>query len=195
MNYIKSLPSQLPKLRFLDRFMAGHSGYIAGGCFKGLFTGEKIKDVDLFFTSESEANEADMHFSANDEYSKAWSNERVRAYRCKKTGIVVEVIFSFFDMPIQMIDKFDFTITKACYIKNHETGEYEFHFHPRFFEHLVNRKMVIDNNIMFPLSTFNRSFRYAKYGFGLCGESKSRLIQALQGFNGAGMNDFYFGID
>lgn len=195
MDTLKSLPSQLPKLRFLDRFMAGHKGYIAGGCFKGLFAGEKIKDIDLFFESESAAKEAESYFSSNEEYTKAWGNERVQAFRCKKTGIVVEVIFSFLDTPLQMIDKFDFTITKACYAKNSETGEYEFHFHPRFFEHLTNRKLVIDNHIMFPLSTFNRSFRYAKYGFGLCGESKSRLIQALQGFNGAGMNDFYFGID
>lgn len=189
-----SLPAQLPKLRFFDRFMANHSGYIAGGCFKGLFLGEKIKDVDLFFENETEARKAATYFDGSEEYARAWSNDRVSAFRCKKTGIVVEVIYSFLGQPAEMIANFDFTITKAFYSKN-ERGEYVFSCHDRFFEHLTNRKLVIDDKILFPLSTFNRSFRYCKYGFGLCGESKTKLIQALQGFNGANMNDFYFGID
>jgi hypothetical protein len=194
MELQKSLPAQLPKLRFLDRFMANHSGYIAGGCFKGLFLGEKIKDVDLFFYDKISAQKAANYFENSDEYLAAWGNERVSAFRCKKTGIVVEVIFSFLGTPAEMVANFDFTITKAFYAKN-EAGEYEFFAHERFFEHLTNRKLVIDDKIIFPLSTFNRSFRYCKYGFGLCGESKTKLIGALQGFNGANMNDFYFGID
>lgn len=68
MDLNKSLPSQLPKLRFLDRFMVNHKGYIAGGCFKGLFTGEKIKDVDLFFMNESDAKEAKEHYLKNEEF-------------------------------------------------------------------------------------------------------------------------------
>lgn len=62
MNIQKSLPTQLPRLRFLDLFMEGHKGYIAGGCFKHLFRGEKIKDVDVF-VNEADAKEADSMFS------------------------------------------------------------------------------------------------------------------------------------
>ena len=35
-------------LNFLDKFMMGHKGYIAGGCFKNIFNGEKIKDIDIY---------------------------------------------------------------------------------------------------------------------------------------------------
>ena len=193
-NLQKSLPSQLPKLRFLDRFMANHKGFIAGGCFKNLFLGEKIKDIDLFFLNESDANEAATYFSTNNEFVKGYENDRVKAFRCSKTGILVEVIFSFIGTPEIMISNFDFSITKAFYSKN-EMGEYEFFCHPKFFEHLMNRKLVIDDKILFPLSTFNRSFRYTKYGFGLCGESKEKLVASLQGAVLQGQNDFYFGID
>ncbi len=195
MELLKSLPTQLPKLRFLDRFMANHKGYIAGGCFKQLFTGEKIKDIDVFFENEADFSEAVKYFAANDEFKGAYENERVSAFRCQKTGIVVECIQSFYGEPEQMIGNFDFTITKAFYAKKGPEGVYEFWFHARFFEHLTNRKLVIDDKILFPLSTFNRSYRYMKYGFGLCGESKSRVIESLQGFSGAGQNDFYFGLD
>ena len=41
-------------LNFLDKFMMGHKGYIAGGCFKNIFNGEKIKDIDIFFDNEEE---------------------------------------------------------------------------------------------------------------------------------------------
>ena len=34
--------------------MMGHKGYIAGGCFKNIFNGEKIKDIDIFFDDEEE---------------------------------------------------------------------------------------------------------------------------------------------
>lgn len=194
MDLNKSLPSQLPKLRFLDRFMANHKGYIAGGCFKGLFSGEKIKDVDLFFLSESDAKEAKEHYSQNEEFREVWSNDRVTAFRCQKTGIAVEVILSFCGDPVEMISNFDFSITKAFYAKG-EGGEYEFFSHQKFFEHLMAKKLVIDDKVLFPLSTFNRSFRYTRYGFGLCGESKEKLVQSLQGATLTGQNDFYFGID
>lgn len=194
MELQKSLPAQLPKLRFLDRFMANHKGYIAGGCFKQLFLGEKIKDVDIFFFNAQDAEAAKRHYAANEEYKQIYTNDRVTGFKCQKTGVVVEVITSFLDDPERMIDNFDFTVTKAFYAKN-EAGEYEFFHHNRFFEHLTNRKLVIDDKILFPLSTFNRSYRYMKYGFGLCGESKTRLIQSLQGFNAPNVGDFYFGID
>jgi len=174
--------------------MANHKGYIAGGCFKNLFLGEKIKDIDLFFESEDEALEAERHYAGNNEYTQAWRNDRVSAFRDSKTGIVVEIIFSFVDDPEVMISKFDFSITKAFYAKNEE-GEYEFFCHEKFFEHLMNRKLVIDDQILFPLSTFNRSFRYTRYGFFLCGESKEKLVQSLQGVTMTGQNDFYAGID
>ena len=194
MEFKKSLPTQLPKLRFLDRFMANHKGYIAGGCFKGLFQGEKIKDIDLFFENEADAKEADLYFQKNEEFEKSWSNDRVSAHKCKKTGIIVEVIFGFTGYFENVVSSFDFTITKAVYRKN-ETGEYEFLAHEKFFEHLMNKKLVIDDQILFPLSTFNRSFRYKGYGYGLCGESKEKIVTSLQGAVLTGQNDFYFGHD
>jgi hypothetical protein len=174
--------------------MANHKGYIAGGCFKGLFTGEKIKDIDLFFINESDAKEAKEYFSKNEEFKQAWGNDRVTAFKCLKTGIVVEVIFSFCGDPVDMISNFDFSITKAFYAKSTE-GNYEFFSHHKFFEHLMNKKLVIDDKILFPLSTFNRSYRYRGYGFYLCGESKEKLVQSLQGAVLQGQNDFYAGID
>lgn len=33
-------------------------GFIAGGCFKNILSGERVKDIDIFFESESDFQEA-----------------------------------------------------------------------------------------------------------------------------------------
>lgn len=35
-------------LNWLDYYMVGHKGFIAGGCFKNIFCNEKVKDIDIF---------------------------------------------------------------------------------------------------------------------------------------------------
>ena len=67
--------------------------------------------------------------------------------------------------PEIMICNFDFTITKAAYYKDSETGEYIFISHKKFFEHLITKKLVLDDKILFPLSTFNRILRYTRKGY------------------------------
>lgn len=193
-NMIRYPTSQLPKLRKLDRFMENHNGYIAGGCFKNLFLDQPIKDVDIFFIDETDYEESVEYYEGNVEYIKTVEHDRFTTFKCNITGLYIQLIKSFTGEPDDVVGNFDFTITKACYCKN-ELGEYEFYCHERFFEHLVNRKLVLDDQILFPASTFNRSYRYTKYGFGLCGESKQKLVHALQGVELPTQQDFYFGID
>jgi len=55
---------------------------------------------------------------------------------------------------------------------------------------------VIDNTSSFPVNTFERAFKYRSYGFGMCRESKKKLIEMLQGVNGDDIsNNLYFGFD
>jgi len=36
------------QLWWLDKFLVGHKGFIAGGCFKNIFNNEHVKDLDIF---------------------------------------------------------------------------------------------------------------------------------------------------
>lgn len=40
-KYIKNIPENFWFLRFLDQYMQGHKGFIAGGCFKNILSREK----------------------------------------------------------------------------------------------------------------------------------------------------------
>jgi hypothetical protein len=168
--------------------MIDHKGYIAGGVFKNIFNNEKIKDVDIFFENERDYAEADEKFKTNEEYKPSYKNDKVTAYINKNTNVTVELIKHKFSKPLDMIDEFDFTITKFVYYKELEDGDddsvrdvvWKVAYHNRFFEHLHMKRLVIDKDTILPVNTFNRMFRYAKYGYFPCRETKAKIIQALR---------------
>lgn len=173
------------KLRQLDKYMMYHKGYIAGGVFKNIFNNEKFKDVDIFFENEKDYNEAKEHYSNNDEYVFRYKNDKVEAYRNIETGVTVELIKHKYKSPLDMIDEFDFTITKFVYYKEEDEDEvnWKMAYHNKFFEHLHMKRLVIDQDlkdIILPVNSFNRMFRYARYGYFPCRETKAKIIQALR---------------
>ena len=49
-------------LGWLDQYMVGHKGFIAGGCFKNILSGQRAKDIDIFFEKEADFYEAEAYF-------------------------------------------------------------------------------------------------------------------------------------
>lgn len=206
-NLIEKDARELYKIRFLDIYMLGHKGFIAGGCFKNIFQNIRLKDIDIFFENEKDFAEANIYFKADEGYVCSYENKNTVAYKNKKTNIRVELVRNTYGTPEEIMNRFDFSITKFAYFKkvtvsdavvlNDETTiEYKCLVHELFFEHLVCKKLVLEKEILFPVSTFERSYRYRQYGFGLCRESKENLLTALQGADISNLsNELYFGID
>lgn len=206
--FIEKDSATLYKIRFLDIYMAGHKGFIAGGCFKNIFQNVRIKDIDIFFHSEADFAEANIHFKGNEDYVFSYENKNTVAYKNKKTNIRIELIRSQFGTVEEILSKFDFSITKFAYFKKVTPADSEnilenapkitfscLH-HEFFFEHLVCKKLVLEKQIFYPVSTFERSYRHNKYGFGLCRESKANLLDALKDADTSNLsNELYFGID
>lgn len=199
-NYKITQREVLPNLNILNRYMEGHNGFIAGGVFKNIFNGQKIRDVDIFFNTEEDFNSALKLFENSDEYIKHYNNDNCHAFKNKNTNVVVELIKKFFMSPQETISNFDFTIVKFAYYKqeNEDGGlSYEAIYIDRFFEDLHVNKLVIDDKILLPINTFERSFKYQKYGYGLCRESKIKLIEEIRKIQGDidVSNSLYNGID
>ena len=212
-------------LNWLDEFMTGHKGFICGGCFKNIFNHEKVKDLDIFFKSKDDWQDAvnwfdsqtrgyvDIEVFDNEnglseeeaEYTFYYQNDNVKAYKHKKTGVVIELCSKIFGTAEEILNQFDFTITKFAYYKEEvedETGaevddledvfgdisenkaethiEYRVLYDDKFFEHLHMKRLVTDNKIPFPMSTFERMLRYAKYGYFPCKETKMKIVKALR---------------
>ena len=40
-NFVIDTPDNFWQIRWLDKYMEGHKGFIAGGCFKNILSGER----------------------------------------------------------------------------------------------------------------------------------------------------------
>lgn len=187
MNYKESSIDNFPQLKFLDKYMAFHKGFIAGGCFKNILSGERVKDIDIFFENGSDFQEAVNYFNEQEEWSLKYRNEKVCAFKKEGEKTWVELVESEFGSPEKILRSFDFTVTKMAYVKkpivdnNDKIQGYEYSliFHEDFFEHLYLKRLVIDENIPFPISTWERTYRYKGYGFNMCRETKKKLLSAI----------------
>lgn len=200
-------------LNWLDEFMTGHKGFICGGCFKNIFNHEKVKDLDIFFKSRTDFDEAVQYFDSQSRgqgaeiYQFYYENDNVKAYKHIEKGITIELCCKIFGTAEEILNNFDFTVTKFAYYKeevedktgaeydgistvlNPETGgyekpkthiEYKILHDDKFFEHLHLKRLVTDNKIPYPMSTFERMLRYAKYGYFPCRETKMKIIKTLR---------------
>ena len=200
-------------LNWLDEFMTGHKGFICGGCFKNIFNHENVKDIDIFFKSRADFDEAVAYFDSQtpryegkdkrtEAYRFYYENENVKAYKHIEKGITIELCCKIFGTAKDILNRFDFTVTKFAYYKEEiedETGatvendpfgiepiepethiEYKIMHDDKFFEHLHLKRLVTDKDILFPMSTFERMLRYAKYGYFPCKETKMKIIKAIR---------------
>ena len=221
MAIIKQEKDNFWMLNWLDEFMEGHKGFICGGCFKNIFNHEKVKDIDIFFESMADYDAAVEYFDsqtvgyqgdnkASEIYRFYYENENVKAYKHIEKDITIELCCKIFGTAEEILNRFDFTVTKFAYYKEEiedETGaesevpfdeefkkvfgesartepmthiEYKILMDDKFFEHLHLKRLVTDNNIPYPMSTFERMLRYAKYGYFPCKETKLKIIKALR---------------
>ena len=115
-------------------------------------------------------------------------------------GVYIELIRKVFGTPEEIIKDFDFDITKFAYFKDSD-NQYKCLLHKDFFEHLHLRRLVIDDKINYPIGTFQRILKYIKYGYGLCKDSKLKIIKSLSELNSSDINEnninssLYDGID
>lgn len=171
-------------LKWLNTYMMGHKGFIAGGCFKNIFTDDKVKDIDIFFENEADYLEAKEYYDENDDFQFYYQNNKVVSYKHKNNDIRIELINSVYGKPEDIIGQFDFSIVKFAYYKEEddedENVSYKIIHHKDFFEHLHLKRLVIGDNLRFPNGTFERMLRYSKYGYSPCKESKVNLIRCIR---------------
>lgn len=190
------------QLWWLDKLLIGHRGYIAGGCFKNIFNNERVKDVDIFFENKADYLEAISYYKKEmqkhpNDWRFVYENEKVWSVYSSKEKVRLELIKSVFGKPKQVISNFDFTITKFAYYKNYDNVDeedymavFEVMLHEDFFEHLHTKRLVVDDEMIYPVSTFNRVLRYAKYGYQPCRETKIKIVTNLAMLDPKNQKDF-----
>ena len=187
-TYVTQSGANFRQLSFLDDYLIEFDGaIIAGGCFKNLLQQERAKDLDIFFRTVEDfimaVTKIKNLVNSDSNWQQSYSNDKVVAFNDVKNNFRLELNRSEFGDPEKLLRSFDFTITKfAYYAKENKTSsgiDFEVMYHKDFFEHLLLKRLVLDDKIPFPIATFNRSYRYNSYGYGLCRESKIKLLTAI----------------
>lgn len=133
-NFVIDTPDNFWQIRWLDKYMEGHKGFIAGGCFKNILSGERVKDIDIFFESESDFQEAIDSFNDEKHQKEGWKfkyrNEKVCAFQKEGENVWIEFIESEFGKPKEILRSFDFTVTKMAYYKEPKYEEKEDDYFP-----------------------------------------------------------------
>lgn len=133
-NFVIDTPDNFWQIRWLDKYMEGHKGFIAGGCFKNILSGERVKDIDIFFESESDFQEAIDSFNDEKHQKEGWKfkyrNEKACAFQKEGEKVWIEFIESEFGKPKEILRSFDFTVTKMAYYKEPKYEEKEDDYFP-----------------------------------------------------------------
>ena len=53
-------------------------------------------------------------------------------------------------------------------------------FDRNFFEHLQLKRLVVNNDLLFPVGTFERMLKYSKYGYFPCRNTKIKIINDIR---------------
>lgn len=182
-EYAKDTVLDYPFVNFLIKYLndTGNRGIIAGGCFKDIFSHKKVKDIDVFTDNESNFKFINDKLSSNTDYVLSYNNDNVTAYRNRYTGITIEVIKKIYGKPNEILNAFDFSITKfALYLDNVSDNYPSVMYDNDFFKDITQKRLVLNNRIDYPLSTFNRLLRYTRYGYTLCKSSKVKLLKCVK---------------
>lgn len=186
-RFTSSTENKFEKLNFLNSYFSGHKGFIAGGCFKDIFTGNKVKDLDFFFVEEQDFVEAENYFFKQSNYKPVYSNDNASSFLNTDTDVRIELIKRIFGSPEYVVSQFDFSVSKFAYIKlvkydrlwEQNTVGFETMHALSYFEDLAQKILRFDNEIVNPAQTLERLLRYTKYGFNLDMKSRKRLLNEL----------------
>ena len=157
-----------------------HKCILAGGAITSIFSGNSIKDYDIYFQDEEKL-----------ELFKAilWSQNRVKtafgdtaSILCRTDNAVTVSInnktFQFIILeelvssyPIDIIEHFDFTVCMGTF----DFLTKDFYFGKNFFRHLAQRSLVYNINSNYPFASLYRVIKYLKKGFKISGIEMLKL--------------------
>jgi hypothetical protein len=160
------------RLRFLNQFIEGHNGFIAGGVFRSIFLGQPINDIDIWFCTKHDYEAAYMLYS--NAYPLIVASDYAKTFMVN--GYKVQLIHRrFYNTVSDLFDDFDFTVSMFALLSG------SVFFHEQYFEDLFLRKLQLANeHIKNPYNVMKRLVKYAGYGFKMGNADFFHLVEVLR---------------
>lgn len=172
--YTRTVASTYPILSVLLPYLENHKGFIAGGAFKDVFYSKLPRDIDIFFENEEDFTDAVREFKARG-FKSTFQNDKAYGYK-HELGLNVELIKYQFGYPEEILDNFDFSVSK--FVLENDGGVIH---HKAFFDHLKTKELVLDKYPHNPVNSWERTLKYvADYGYHIDVASKGLIVRGVQ---------------
>lgn len=173
----------------LIEFAKRSGAIIAGGCWRTLFDGSDLSDIDVFCS--------EPHFSIPIELGDDWEIN----YGSKQGGLLtISRTYKGLNLIIQFIHKKDYPTEAFELIEKFDMTACQFALKPSKLNYLIcsakakgsaTSKEVVLNNIQYPYRTLKRIFKYIKKGYSISNKELIKLIKKIKITNED--EDFYSG--
>lgn len=165
-DYIIRDAYQYEKLFMLFKFFDNKEyGFIAGGVFKDIFLSRDFRDLDWFFTQEFEFSDVLNKINQDPNYLKTYENNNAVGFENNYLKVKEELVKKYFGRPQEILDSFDFSVSKFCLYR--ENKKLKVMFHKNFFEDLTTRNLRYSSEVKNPVLSLYRVMKYSGYGFSL----------------------------
>ena len=152
---------------------------ICGGAITSLFSGDTIKDLDLYCEHEWQQRGAqewiERRFSNLAPFVSVNANTYKRKSATSNKVYTVQLIKRFSGDPATIFGWFDFTVTTGCFRLSDQT----FHFGDRFLQDVANRRLVFQGRSTYPICAMYRTKKYQAKGFTLPGSTIMHICLAV----------------
>jgi len=149
---------------------------LCGGAITSIFTGQKIRDWDLYFPNVEAFNLVREQFI---QHGKEVSRtDLAMTYTWKKKQRPFQLIWGvgYFPNPMDVYTHYDYTICCGGFSFILD----DFFFHQDFLKHLAQRRLVFNHKTDFPMSSLLRSHKYMARGYSLSGVETLKIALAIQ---------------
>jgi hypothetical protein len=153
--------------------LSSNNVIIAGGAITSIFTGQKIRDYDLYFHCADDLRLFEHSLVARTKASPVFVTDHATTYRCE--GNTFQLVKVVFGSAAEVFDKFDFTVCMGAY----SCGEDTFTLQTHFIQHNSQRKLVFHKGTLFPICSMVRTVKYMRRGYTMTGVERIRIAMAV----------------
>lgn len=175
------------KKQLFDKCLAITGGYVAGGACRSMFDGTKMRDIDVFFETEKEYNEAiektAKHMKVSVDLLQPIAHTNAIAIKDFFPGVEVNLCGVNFCGPIKMFETFDFHCCKIAY---HDGFTRK---HKESVSCCIDKVLSCGYDLAFPFGALLRLQKYINYGYTV---PVGTLYAIAQGIRDADENSVFY---
>lgn len=158
--------------------------FIAGGALTSALTNKKINDFDIYFRTEEECQEVIDFFTSSDNYKCVATTDNAVTFEFSifTEKIIIQLIRAkhlINECIYDTISSFDFTINMAAY----DLLSDNIIAHVDFYKDNMKRKLVFNENTLYPIISMHRAIKYMERGYKLSGYEQVKIALAINNLN------------